>query len=71
MDWLVAFLTWLSADPRVMDRATPRAAAAVDVAYSTMAREKVSGGKQAVPAGKGNCPNGKCPPPAAPPWPAN
>lgn len=67
MDWLVAFLTWLSADPHVMDRVSPRAAAAVDVAYATMAKEKVNGGKQATPAGKGNCPNGKCPPPAGRP----
>lgn len=62
MDWLIALLTWLSADPSAVEKAAPRAAAAAEVAYASMTRERVEGEKQAAPAGKGNCPSGKCPP---------
>lgn len=67
MDWLVALLTWLSADPAVVDRAAPRAAAAVDVAYATLAREPKKGNDQATqPAAGGKCPTGTCPPSSRP-----
>lgn len=36
---LLAFLTWLSATPAVVDTEQPRAAAAVAFAYSTFAEE--------------------------------
>lgn len=64
MDWLIGILTWLSADPAVVDQAAPRAAAAAEVAYASMARERE---KAAQPAGKGTCPTGKCPTPAGRP----
>ena len=35
--WLIAFLVWLSADPRAIDREAPKAAAAVSAAVSSMA----------------------------------
>lgn len=34
--WLIAFLAWLSADPRAIDREAPRAAAAVAAARASM-----------------------------------
>lgn len=51
MNWLIALLTWLSADPVALDTSVPRAAAASQVAYATFAK----GGEKA-------CPDGKCPP---------
>ena len=42
MSWwnaLVGWLVWLSADPVEIDRAAPRAAAAVTAARASMARE--------------------------------
>ena len=34
--WLIAFLTWLSADPQAVDLEHPKAAAAVSVARASM-----------------------------------
>lgn len=40
MRWLTAVLTWLSADPAVVDACAARSAAAVECAYASMAREE-------------------------------
>lgn len=43
MTWwraLIAWLTWLSADPAAVDREAPRAVAAVAYAYAATAREE-------------------------------
>ena len=39
MDWLTALLVWLSGDADQIDRERPRAAAAVQLAYCTMAKK--------------------------------
>ena len=39
MEWLTALLTWWAADPHAIDTERPKAAAAVQVAYCSMARE--------------------------------
>ena len=39
MEWLTALLTWWAADPQAIDIERPKAAAAVQVAYCSMARE--------------------------------
>ena len=39
MEWLTALLTWFAADPQAIDTERPKAAAAVQVAYCSMARE--------------------------------
>lgn len=39
MEWLTALLTWWAADPQAIDAERPKAAAAVQVAYCSMARE--------------------------------
>lgn len=39
-EWLLAWLTWLSADPHAIDREAPRASAAVAVAYAGFAPER-------------------------------
>ena len=39
MEWLTALLTWFAADPHAIDTERPKAAAAVQVAYCSMARE--------------------------------
>jgi hypothetical protein len=56
MDWLIALLTWLSADPAVMDQAAPKAAAAVEVAYASIPRIELPAGKAKTPCPTGNCP---------------
>ena len=38
--WILAFLTGLSADPHGMNVESPKAAAAVSVAYASFATEK-------------------------------
>jgi hypothetical protein len=38
--WIAALLTSLSADPHAMDVESPKAAAAVSVAYASFATEK-------------------------------
>lgn len=38
MEWLTALLTWWAADPHAIDTERPKAAAAVQVAYCSMAR---------------------------------
>ena len=42
MEWLTALLTWMSAEAGGIEAATPRAAACVTVAYSTLVREPVT-----------------------------
>lgn len=72
LDWLIALLIWLSADPLAVDHVAPRAAAAVDAAFASMAREvpqvKPAVVPQAKPAQGGSvggkpadCPTGNCP----------
>ena len=39
MEWLTALLTWFAADPQAIDVERPKAAAAVQVAYCSMAKE--------------------------------
>ena len=39
MEWLTALLTWFAADPQAIATERPKAAAAVQVAYCSMARE--------------------------------
>ena len=39
MEWLTALLVWLSGDAEQIDRERPRAAAAVTLAYCTMAKQ--------------------------------
>lgn len=39
-EWLIAFLTWLSADPAVFDDQQPRAAAATQAAYASFAADE-------------------------------
>ena len=39
MEWLTALLTWFAADPQAIDIERPKAAAAVQVAYCSLARE--------------------------------
>lgn len=62
MNWLTAILTWLSADPAVVDACAARAAAAVDCAYASMAREEKR--QESKPQGGKACPTGKCPLPS-------
>jgi hypothetical protein len=69
MEWLLAFLTSLSADPGVLEHERPKAAAAVAFAYAGMADGVLPAppaptppappapGKAAAP-----CPTGNCPP---------
>lgn len=56
---LIAFLTWLSADPTALDTEHPRAAAAVAAAYASMNNEVVP---EPAPPNKcvcgGTCKNG-------------
>lgn len=56
--WIVAILTWLSAEPQAVEREAPKAAAAVAYAYASL------GGDQAPaptpPAPKPPAPPGKC-----------
>lgn len=40
--WIVAVLTWLSAEPQAIDREAPKAAAAVAIAYAALATEAPS-----------------------------
>lgn len=47
--WFISLLVWLSAEPDAMQAETPRATAAVAVAYAAMAPEPES-------AGTGKCP---------------
>lgn len=56
MDWLVAILTWLSTDQRVVDNAAPRAAAAAEVAYASLPRVE-----KPAPGTKPDCKTGNCP----------
>lgn len=55
MRWLTALLTWIAADPAVVDACAARSAAAVECAYASMAKDGKKQGE--------NCPTGKCPPP--------
>jgi hypothetical protein len=68
MEWVLAFLTSLSADPGAIEHERPKAAAAVAFAYAGMASElpappappappSPAPGKAAAP-----CPTGNCPP---------
>lgn len=61
MRWLTAVLTWLSADPAVVDACAARSAAAVECAYASMAREEKR--QDAKPQGGKVCPTGNCPSP--------
>ena len=56
MRWLTALLTWISADPAVVDACAARSAAAVECAYASMSVEQKKGEQEGKP-----CPTGKCP----------
>lgn len=65
MRWIIAFLTWLSAEPGAVDSHAPRAAAATQAAFATLTRDTQGAGGEAVPVTPaGPCPDGKCPPPS-------
>ena len=69
MEWLLALLTSLSADPQALQAERPRAAAAVAAAYASLAPDLPSppappappapGRGAAAPCPTGNCPKGK------------
>ena len=74
MEWLTALLVWLSGTPGSVDYERPRAAAAVEVAYCSLAREAskfsevlVEPGGEAVEKNTGGvgaeCATGTCPVP--------
>lgn len=70
--WFISVLVWLSADPNQITEETPKAAAAVAVAYAALAPEPTPEtppkpvGPVSVPAAP-SCPNGNCRIPGASP----
>ena len=58
--YITAFLTSLSANHADIEQEAPRAAAAVQAAYATFAKEPEPAKK---PATKAPCPTGNCPKP--------
>lgn len=63
MRFIIWLLTWLSTEPSAVEAAQPRAAAAVQVAYATVAREPRTPGKQEGEKSKvPPCESGTCPP---------
>lgn len=63
MKFITAFLTWLAAEPGAVDTHVPRAAAAAQAAYATLAREQQAEEEEGViVVPNGTCPDGKCPP---------
>lgn len=66
--WLISWLVWLSADPQAITVETPKAAAAVAVAYAALAEEPPPDAppKPVGPVTTGTgCPGGVCPLPRA------
>lgn len=61
MRFIVWLLTWLSAEPSAVEAAQPRAAAAAQVAYASVAREPRVPGKEGENS-KVPCVSGTCPP---------
>jgi hypothetical protein len=63
MEWLLALLTSLSADPKALELERPKAAAAVAFAYASLLDEPPAPPAppktQAAPCPSGNCPKGK------------
>jgi len=63
MEWLLAFLTSWSAEPGVVEREAPRAAAAVAAAYASLLPELPPlPPPPGPPAAPEKCPDQKCPP---------
>lgn len=60
--WIISWLVWLSADPATITAETPKSAAAVAVAYASLAPEPESVPKPVKPVGPVTvCPTGTCP----------
>ena len=65
--WLISWLVWLSADPQAITVETPKAAAAVAVAYAALTPEPDDKPEPPKPVGPVNTP--KVPAPLVPPCP--
>jgi hypothetical protein len=57
-EWIIAFLTWLSADPVMINDQQPRAAAATQAAYASFATEEVPAPTPSKCVCGGTCKNG-------------
>lgn len=62
--WIISVLVWLSADPHVINEESPKSAAAVAIAYASLATEPDADTKPVKPVGPVTvppCPTGNCP----------